>query len=114
MLQFTPDFSTPIKSVYQSGEYSFLVFLLRGARCFIKIMSVDSEVEKGPGREKREFLLLARDYGNDSSYVFHYLLLISFRGELAERRTVLDLIIPANRLEVLDEFKPQKRRVVLA
>ena len=114
MLQFTPDFSTPLKSVCQSGEFSFFVFSLRGARCFIKIMSVDSEVNKGPGREKSQFLLLARDHSEDSSFVFHYLLLVSFRKGLAERRTVLDLIIPANRLDVLDEFKPQKRRVVMA
>jgi hypothetical protein len=33
---------------------------------------------------------------------------------LAERATVLELLIPLDELEVLEELKPQKRRIVLA
>jgi hypothetical protein len=117
MLQFTPDYSTPngrtpSRNLRQSGRFQFFVFSLGGARCYIKIISVDPEVDKHPRREKQQFLLLARDYSND--LVFHHLLLVRFEGGIAVRGTVLQLIIPARRLEVREEFQPQKRRVVLA
>src|SRR5207248_1668710 len=61
-LQFTPDYSTPLQDVRQNGKYSVFVFSLRGTRCAIRVISIDPEVDKHPSREKRQFLLLARDY----------------------------------------------------
>jgi hypothetical protein len=112
MFQFIPDYSTPLDNVRQSGQYSVFVFSLRGARCGIKIISLDPELERQPRREKQQFILLARDYGK--GLVYHHLLMVSFQGKIAVRETVLELIIPAHRLDALEELQPQKRRVVLA
>lgn len=112
MLQFAPDYSAPSQNVRQSGRDSVFVFSLRGARCYIRIISIDPEVEKRPRREKQQFLLLARDYSK--GLVSHHLLLVRFRGGIAVRETVLELIIPARRLDAPEELQPQKRRVVLA
>jgi hypothetical protein len=113
-LQFTPDYSTPLQNenVRQSGKYSVFAFSLHGTRCAIRIISVDPEVGKHPSQEKKQFLLLARDYRE--GLVFHHLLLVRFEWEIAVRGTVLELIIPAHCLEALEELQPQKRRVVLA
>jgi hypothetical protein len=112
MLQFIPDYSTPSHHVPQSGQYSVFIFSLRGSRCGIRIISVDPEVNKHPRREKQQFLLLARDYSK--GLVFHHLLLVHFRGGVAVRGTVLELVIPERHLEALEELHPQKRRIVLA
>jgi len=40
--------------------------------------------------------------------------MVRFQGKIAVRETVLELLIPAHRLDALEELQPQKRRVVLA
>jgi hypothetical protein len=112
MLQFTPDYSTPVSHVRQSGRYSRFIFSLRVALCYIRIISIDPELWNQTRREKQHFLLLARDY--TKGFVYHHLLLVRFRGGVAVRRTVVELIIPEHRLDALEELNPQKRRVVLA
>ena len=61
---------------------------------------------------EQQFLLLARE--PDGNWVFYYLLRVHPRGNLVERDTLIQLIVPKNRLEVLEHLKPQKQRVVLA
>lgn len=39
-------------------------------------MGVDSEVDKESRRGGRQYLILARDHGGDSIFVFHYLSLV--------------------------------------
>jgi hypothetical protein len=111
-LQFIPDFSRPLDNVRQSGQYSFFVFSLRGTRCYFKIISLDPELDEYPRQEKQQFLLLARDYSE--GLVAHHLLLVNLQGKIAERVTVLTLLIPERGLDALEELQPQKRRVVLA
>lgn len=112
MLQFAPDYTTPSHRGRRSGEDSMFRFLLQGVLCYIRIRGSDHEVDNHVTREKQHFLLLARDYSQ--GLVFHHLLMMHFRGGIALRGTVLELVIPVRHLEVLEELQPQKRRVVLA
>jgi hypothetical protein len=114
MLRFAPDFSRPTTDVRNQSQQSIFRFLLRGVCCFIIIMSMDAELDKPPSREKKHFLLLARDYNKEEGLVYHHLLLVHVLGEAVVRGTVLVLIIPVDRLDLLKEFQPQKRRLVLA
>ena len=114
MLQFKPDFSKPIGNIYQSGQHLIFAFSLRGVSCGIRIIGVDPLVHEERRGERSQFLLLARDYHEDSGLVFHYLLLMDIKEGIALRKTVLELLIPVRRLDVLDDFRLQKTRVVMA
>jgi len=111
MLRFSPDYRQPHDYVPQSGQYATFTCFLGSVRCALRIMSVDSELSEYRGLEKQDFILLARDY--TKGLVFHYLLLVNFDGDVARRETVLELIVPASRLDILQECDPIKRRVVL-
>ena len=114
MLKFTPDFSRPTRDVYNVIEQSAFVFLVRGAVCYLTIMSMDGEVDQPPDPERKQFILLARDYSKKQGFIFHHLLMVHVSGEIAVRGTVLDLVVPVDRLDVLVDFQPQKRRLVMA
>lgn len=74
-------------------------------------MSLDPETILPP-KEKQRFLLLARD--RRSGLVIHHLMLLEQRAVVAERKTVLELLVPENGLEALEELQPRKQRVILA
>jgi hypothetical protein len=114
MLKFTPDFSRPLRDDYNQREESAFIFSIRGAVCYLTIMSMDAEVDQPPDPEGKQFILLARDYSEKQNLVFHHLLMVHVLGEIAVRRTVLDLVVPVSRLDVLKDFQPQKRRLVMA
>ena len=44
---------------------------------------------------------------------FPRVIAVNFDGDMARRETVLELIVPASRLDILQECDPIKRRVVL-
>lgn len=114
MLKFTPDFSRPTRDVYNVVEQSVFVFLMRGVVCYLTIMSMDGEVDQPPDPERKQFILLARDYSEKQGLVFHHLLMVHVSGEIAVRGTALDPVVPVDRLDILGDFQPQKRRLVMA
>jgi len=109
--QFIPDYSRPIYKTRERGKYELFVMSIRGTSCRIKIMSTDIELDPPTQQIKRQFLLLARD--RREGLVYHYLLLLHSQEHAAARGTVLELLVPEDKLEVLKELEPRKRRVVL-
>lgn len=111
-LDFQPDYSNPIHRKKGQGKFEIFMFLMRGVRCGLQIMSTDSEID---GTTKKSgqpiYLLLARDHGG--GLVHHYLLLVYIENGLAVRGTVMMLLIPEDHLGILDNLKPRKRRVIL-
>jgi hypothetical protein len=114
VLEFAPDYSSSTTKVQLSGQDALFLFNLRGVNCVLRIMSVDTEVYPQPShtREKKRFLLLARDL--TSGYVVLYLLMIVTSNGISVRKTVVEIMVPQDHLEVLEEFQPSKRRIVLA
>lgn len=57
--------------------------------------------------------MIARDY--IEGFVLHHLVLIRMLNQrsIAERATVLELLVPLEHLEILEEFRLQRRRIVL-
>ena len=87
-------------------------------------MSTDEQLYDLPKRTKQHFLLLAKDRGLRG--VIYYLMLLEYgdadlkmkedeRGiELvAERKTVMEVIIPEGRLDVLEDLGMKMGRAVL-
>lgn len=74
-------------------------------------MSKDAELKTSTEQIKQQFLLLARD--RSEGLVHHHLLLLRSQNPATVRGTVLELLVPENNLEVLEELEPRKRRVVL-
>ena len=112
VFHFTPDYSHPVYNIHRHGAPEIFVTSIRGTRCSIQIMSTDREIRRSAEQAEQLFLLLARD--RRGGLVYHHLLLVHPRGDLVERGTVIQLLIPEGRLEVLEELKVGKRRVVLA
>jgi hypothetical protein len=123
-LSFTPNFSNPRTGTYASGQNETFSFRIKDVRCPLRIFSTDRYI---PGTWTGEhweidhektaegtFILLARDH--IQGFILHQLMLINMQESsgLAERATVLELLIPLDELEVLEELKPRKRRIVLA
>jgi hypothetical protein len=112
VFQFVPDYSTPLTKVCEKGRVEVFRILISGVNCGIEVISTDSQITSHAKQEKQEFLLLARD--RKQGMVYHHLLLLCFKEGLAERGTVLSLLVPENRLDVLEVPEPRKRRVVLS
>jgi len=114
VLGFSPDYSQPWGEHRPTvGIYGFFTFWLRQTRCLIKIMSTDEEVYAGSRHKKKQkYILLAREW--HGGFVYHHLLQLGPEcDQVATRRTVLELIVPDESLEVLQELNPTKERVVL-
>jgi hypothetical protein len=123
-LSFTPNFSNPRTGTYASGQNETFSFRIKDVHCFLRIFSTDRYIPGTWTGEKWEidhektavgtFILLARDHLQ--GFILHQLMLINMQepSGLAERATVLELLIPLDELELLEELKPQKRRIVLA
>ena len=116
VLQFIPDYSHPkpkhSMDTYREGE--FFIFSIGDTTCLIRTQRSDREMRASMRHGEQQFLLLAREPGGGGNWVFYYLLRVHPRGNLVERGTVIQLIVPKNRLEVLEHLKPQKQRMVLA
>lgn len=123
-LHFTPDFSRPRIRPLQSGEYETFSFQTRGVTCLIRITSTDrlisgrwvsdSWVLDPQVQGEGTFILIARDHAQ--GFILHHLMLIKTQDQsgVAERVTVLELLVPLDELDVLEEFRPMKRRVILS
>lgn len=126
-LHLKPDFRRPRTRVYQAGALATFSFLVRDVQCHIRIMSTDrwipgrwdserwvSDYEKQEEQEEWTCMLVARDH--IQGFVLHHLMLVKMResGEIAERSTVFELLVPLEDLNVLEEFSPRKRRIILA
>ena len=112
VLHFIPDYSHPERNISRDHEFEFFTISIGGKICSIKAMGTDPEIKEFVGHTEQQFLLLARYC--IQNLVVHYLLLVHPRGNLVERGTVIQLAVPKDHLEVLDQLKPQKRRVVLS
>ena len=120
---FTPGFERPRTGSRQTGEYETFSVKIRDVRCLIRIVSTDPWI---PGQwvsdgwildeQKQEewtYILVARDHVQ--GFILHHLMLIKMQKQsgIAERATVLELLVPLDDLEILEEFRPRRRRVVL-
>ena len=112
-LHFTLDFSKPQRRIYSSGQYEMFVIVIRDIKCFIRITNVDKEISKHR-HEEETFLLIARDHA--WGYIFNHLLMIRSEpgSELALRANAIELLVPLDKLDVLQALKPCRRRVLLA
>jgi len=123
-LHFTPNFETPLSGNYQSGVYETFSFKIKGVRCLIRITSTDRWI---PGqwssdrwvldKQKQEewtCILIARDYLQ--GFILNHLMLVKMQttNSIAERATVFELLIPLDELDILQEFQPRKRQIILA
>ena len=111
VLHFIPDYSHPEYNISQPGESELFIFSIGDTGCYIRITSTDREINGSVRHTEQQFLLLAQDRSHN--LVFYYLLLVHPRGNLIERGTVIQLIVPESHLEVLSHLKPQKQRMVL-
>ena len=111
VLHFIPHYSRPIPEFQSEGVYEHFEFSIGNTRCCIRTTSACRETNRSVRHTEQQFLLLARD--RDKGLLYHHLLLVHPRGNLVERGTVIQLIVPESHLEVLDHFNPQRRRVVL-
>ena len=122
-LHFTPNFETPRTGTYQAGAHETFSFRIKGVQCHIMAESTDRWV---PGqwvsgrwvvdwrkREEWTCVLIARDHYH--GFVVHHLMLVKMQSanNIAERATVLQLLVPLDRLDILEEFLPRKRQIVL-
>ena len=112
-LHFTLDFSKPQRHIRSSGQHETFVFMIKGIKCFFRIISIDREIS-GSRDEEETFLLIARDHIH--GYITNHLLMVhsELEGNLKTRATALELLVPFSHLEVLQHLKPCKRRILLA
>jgi hypothetical protein len=117
------NFTKPLTGTYVAGQNEIFAFMIKDVRCLIRIFSTDNYI---PGRwtgegwvisqEKMKtgtFVLWARDH--IQGFILHQLMLINVIEErsVAERVTVLELLVPLDALHILEEFRPRKRRIVI-
>ena len=106
-----------------SGQVEIFSFKIKDVNCLLRIFSTDRYIPRQwigkrsiiehEKQSEGTFILLARDHLE--GYISHYLMAITIQEStgLAERATVLELLIPLDELEILEEFKPRKQRIVL-
>ncbi|KIN02953.1 hypothetical protein OIDMADRAFT_27430 [Oidiodendron maius Zn] len=122
-LCFTPNFSQPRRGNYLSGQEEIFAFKIKDVNCLLRIFSTDRYIPRQwigkhsiiehEKQNEGTFILLARDHLE--GYISHSLMAITVQEStgLAERATILELLIPLDELEILEEFKPKKQRIVL-
>jgi hypothetical protein len=121
---FTPDYSHPLTGARHVGHDARFQFSVRGTLCELCIMSTDEQLHDLPKRTEQHFLLLAKDRGLRD--VIYYLMLLEYgdadlkmkEGErgvelVAERKTVMEVIVSEGRLDVLEDLGMKIGRVVL-
>ena len=111
VLRFIPDYSRPLRYSESHRAYKYLGFSIGDTISGIRIVSTDREINRSEIHTEQQFLLLARE--RDQGLVYYHLLLVYPRGNLVERGAVIELAVPEDRLEVLDQLNPQKQRVVM-
>lgn len=113
VLQFAPDYTIPWREcIKQHGTWGYFFYWIGLTNCLIKIISTDLELVESRSSGQQTFLLLARDVHD--GLVYHHLLQVVTNGNVVQRKTVLDLIIPEDSLRVLWHLRPRKTSLVLA
>ena len=115
-LDLHPDYRYPYLKREPRGEFQVFLFLMRNIICELRLIDTDAEINRSDSQEGEPmYLLLARDKGTGlvGQAMFYYLLLVYVKDGLAVRGTVMILVIPEEHPELLQDFKPRKRRVVL-
>jgi hypothetical protein len=129
VLQRVPlDFSRPVQWSPAPGHQALFQVLIQDVKCGLRIMSLEREIvtaqsvpEGNDGNKSmRSFVLIARDHFQ--GYLVHHLMLVYqkptqnavARDDIWERATVLQLMVPLDRLDVLEEFGPRRQQMVLA
>jgi hypothetical protein len=115
-LDLHPDYRHPCLKQEPRGEFQIFLFLMRNVVCELRLIDTDAEISRSNPREGEPmYLLLARDKGRGvvGQAMFYYILLVYVKDGLAVRGTVMMLVIPEEHLELLQDLKPRKRRVVL-
>jgi len=122
-LHFTPNFERPRTGIQSAGEYETFLLVINDVKCLIGITCTDRWI---PGHwdsdrwildhqkpEEETFILIARDHAH--GFVSHHLMLVKTQEQngIAQRATVLQLLVPLDDLDILEEFRPRKRRIVL-
>ena len=107
------DFSLPLQWTRTSGNEALFSFPINGVECVIGIMALDLEITYKPAVELRTLVLIARDHVE--GFIIHHLLLVREPkdGRGFERVTKIQLFVPLNHLEVLEQLRPQRRRLVI-
>ena len=109
---FMLDFGKPRHRVREKGVLGLFEVSVGKTTCFIKIQSTDGEISKFQ-ETKKSFILIARDHAK--GFIAHHLLLFycsDHRG-IVKRGTVLELLVPLDELDILDELMPTRRRIAL-
>jgi hypothetical protein len=93
------------------GEDVFFSQIIGGVRCLIRIMGTDAEWQRA--QSEQDFVLLRRDKG--SGYIWHHLLLLKYSQNttVALRGKVVALLIPVDKLKILEELQPRKQQIAL-
>ena len=112
VLHSIPALGHPQYNIRKQGDLEPFIFPIGDMRCYINIISTYPEMIGSVKRTEQQFLLLARD--RTPGLVYHHLLLVHPRGDVVERGTVIELMVPEDHLEVLDHLKPQKQRIALS
>jgi hypothetical protein len=111
MLQFTPDYRHH-RAMSKRAAFSVCFLITWGALPYIRIISVDPEVVK-PSKARETAIpppstRLQRRFCFPSSVAG-----VFSRGGVVVWGALLELIIPARRLDALEELLPKKRRAAL-
>lgn len=120
---FVPDFRKPTRHMEVPGEHEMFATKVKGVQCLIRITCTDRHIPghwnedewvlEPSSQEMWTCMLLTRDH--IEGYIVHHLLVLDIdeAGCVAERKTVMELLIPLEHLDVLEEFVIRKRRIVL-
>ena len=123
VFHFSPDFSKPQTGTQRAGVYETFAFQINNVGCLIRITSTDRYI---PGHWDKDrwivdqqeqsvwtLILVARDH--IQGFILHHLMLVKIQRQdgIAERATVLELLVPLDELDVLEQLHPRKRRIVL-
>ncbi|KAL8686782.1 MAG: hypothetical protein Q9218_006869 [Villophora microphyllina] len=123
-LHFSPDFSNPRTGTFATGKPETFSFDIKDVHCLLRITSTDRYIQtrwsgEHPSidqkqQEESTFILLARDHVQ--GFILHQLMLVDLQhsSDLAERVTILELLVPLDKLDILVELKPRRQQIVLA
>ena len=122
-LHFAPDFRDPPTGTRQTGQYETFSFKMKDVQYLLRIVSTDRWISghcTSDGwilaqQEQEEWTSISIARDQVQGFYLHHLMLISIQKQtgIAERATVLELLVPLDNLDLLEDFRPLRRRVVL-
>ena len=106
----------PTSKRHLKGEFKYVLFLMRDVICELQLIDTDAAISGSDAQDgERMYLLLPRYEGREvlGQTMLCHLLLFYVKDGLAVRGTVVILVIPEERLELLQDLKPRIRHVDL-